>query len=184
MTTTPVRTMTFEEYLALPEDEELRHAEFVDGEVIVVNRPHGLHQRMQRKLLLALQEAAPAGHEVLTEWDWVTVGGSRVRDPELLVLSSELVDAPRLVEPPLLAVEVLSPDSVVRDLVDKRDEYAAAGLEHYLVARPYDTPALWYFRRHGNVLREQAYVLGATPLTLPEPFRPGVPLVPAELVRP
>ena len=130
MTITPLRTMTVEEHLALPEGEELRHAEFIDGEVIV------------------------------------------------------LVDAPRLVEAPLLAVEVLSPDSVIRDLVDERDEYAAAGLEHYLVARPYDTPALWYFRRDGDVLREQAYVLGPTPLTLPEPFRPGVPLVPAELVRP
>lgn len=98
---------------------------------------------------------------------------ARVRDPDLLVLRTELVDAPRLVEAPLLAVEVLSPYSVIRDLVDKRDEYAAAGLEHYLVARPYDTPALWYFRRDDDVLREQAYVLGHTPLTLPEPLRRG-----------
>ncbi|MDP9399311.1 MAG: Uma2 family endonuclease [Actinomycetota bacterium] len=108
MTLTPVRRMTFEEYLALPEDEELRHAEFVDGEVIVLNRPHGLHQRMQLQLAFALRRVAPVGYEVLTEWDWVTVAGSRVRDPELLVLRSELVDAPRLTEPPLLAVEVLS----------------------------------------------------------------------------
>ena len=68
--------------------------------------------------------------------------------------------------------------------MDKRDEYAAAGLEHYLVARPYDEPALWYFRRRGGVLREGAYVLGDTPLTLPEPFRGEVALVPSALVRP
>ena len=99
-------------------------------------------------------------------------------------MRSDLGDAPRLTEPPLLAVEVLSPDSVVRDLVDKRDEYAAAGLEHYLVARPYDVPALWYFRLTGDTLQEQAYVLGEQPLVLSEPFRPDVALVPAELVRP
>ncbi|MDP9399308.1 MAG: Uma2 family endonuclease [Actinomycetota bacterium] len=183
MTLTPVRIMTFEEYLALPESEDLRHAEFVDGEV-VVNRPHALHLVMQGNLYVALREAAPEGFTALFEWDWVTRAGARVRGPDLLVLRRELVEGARLVEPPLLALEVLSPDSVIRDLVDKRDEYADAGLEHYLVARPYDTPALWHFRRDGDVLREQAYVLGATPLTLPEPFRPGVPLVPAELVRP
>ena len=182
MTATPVRSMSFEDYLALPEDEEHRHAELVDGEVIVLNRPHGLHQRMQGNLYVALQRAAPPGFEPLIEWDWVTVPGSRVRDPDLLVLRSELVDAPRLTEAPLLAVEVLSPDSVVRDLVDKREEYAAAGLEHYLVARPYDVPALWYFRRVGDRLHERAYVLGEDALELPEPFRrPGTQLVPAAL---
>ena len=88
--------MTFEEYLALPDDGELRHAEFVDGDVIVMNRRHGLRRRMQRKLLVALQHAAPTGHEVLTEWDWVTVAGSPVSDPATCQADRGLCLAKRL----------------------------------------------------------------------------------------
>ena len=86
-------------------------------------------------------------------------------------------------QPPLLALEVLSPDSGLRDLLGKRIEYAAAGLERYLVAAPDAEPTLLYYERKGGALVERAYVVGGDRLTLPEPFDPLAPLVPVDLLR-
>lgn len=47
-----------------------------------------------------------------------------VRQPDLVVITHEQADWPRLESPPLLAVEVLSPASVERDVVTRRAEYA------------------------------------------------------------
>ena len=45
-----------------------------------------------------------------------------------------------------LAVEVISPSSVERDLVTKRDEFAAAGVPNYLVVDVRDeTPEVYLF---------------------------------------
>lgn len=183
MTVAAQRTMSVEEYLSLDHDEH-RHTELVEGALVEMNAPHGRHQRMAARLLLALVAAAPAGHEVLLEWGWVTVPGRTVREPDLMVVRSDLVDAAVLEEPPLLLVEVLSPDSGVRDLLDKREEYAGAGLERYLVASPGPAPTLVYYERAGQRLVERAFVAGAEALALPEPFDPAVALVPAELTRP
>lgn len=182
MTATPVTTMTVEDYLAL-DTERYRRAELVNGMLIEVNPPHGRHQLMAANLLVALRAAAPAGHSVLQEWGWVTHPGRSVREPDLMVVPSELVDAPVLTQPPLLAVEVLSPDSGLRDLLDKRAEYAAAGLGRYLVAAPDTSPALLYYESQGGALVERAFVAGRNALTLPEPFNPAAALVPMDLVR-
>ncbi len=175
-------TMTVEDYLAL-DSERYRRSELVDGMLVEVNPPHGRHQLMAANLLVALRAIAPAGHTVLQEWGWVTRAGHSVREPDLMVVPSQLVDAPLLEAPPLLAVEVLSPDSGLRDLLDKREEYAAAGLERYLIAAPDAEPTLLYYEREGGLLIERAYVVGDRRLSLPEPFDPLIPLVPVDLVR-
>ena len=96
-------TMTVEDYLAL--DAGLhRHAELVNGMLTEVNPPHGRHQLMAANLLVALRAVAAAGHSVLQEWGWVTRAGRSVREPDLMVVPSELVDAAVLTQPPLLAV--------------------------------------------------------------------------------
>jgi Uma2 family endonuclease len=48
------------------------------------------------------------------------------------------VDLPanRVYRPPTLAVEILSEGDENRDLVDKRDEYARAGIPHYWILDP------------------------------------------------
>ena len=183
MPATPSRALTLADYLAL-DDELRRHAELVDGVLVEVNPPFRLHQRMARNLLIALSTAAPSGYEVLQEWGWVTRPGNTAREPDLVVVPSDLVDANVAVleEPPLLAVEILSPDSGIRDTVEKREEYAAAGLGLYLVVSPAPSPSLLLLRRAaGGRLREDQFVVGSTPLTLPSPFDPETSLVPAEL---
>ena len=174
--TTPGRTMTLQEYLAL-DDERYRHAELVDGTLVEVNPPTLLHQRMARKLATALQQATPVGYEVLQEAGWATRPGSWVREPDLLVVPSELVDAAAslLEEAPLLVVEILSPDSGVRDLVEKREEYASAGLEHYLVASPAPASLTCFRRSRTASCARSATSRGRTPWPCLRRSLPGSP---------
>ena len=119
----------------------------------------------------------------MTVEDYLALDAERHRHAELV--DGMLIE----VTPPhgrhqLMAVEVLSPDSGLRDLFDKREEYAAAGLERYLVAAPdAAAPALLYYERQGGVFVERAYVVGRNRLTLPEPFDPLAAFSPVDLVR-
>ena len=87
-------------------------------------------------------------------WDWVLweLPTLSVREPDLLVVTHEQAMDDRLLVPPLLAVEDLSPTSFERDAVTKRRDYARAGLEHYWVLDP-DTPAVVAYRRRGSGAR-------------------------------
>ncbi|MDO5627430.1 MAG: Uma2 family endonuclease [Mobilicoccus sp.] len=75
----------------------------------------------------------------------------------------DLVVAPRIGQPPLrfssaevlLVVEVLSPSTAHTDLVDKRADYAAAGVPAYLIIDTrHDMPALTLHDEHGTTTGE------------------------------
>ncbi len=158
--------LTYDEWLSLPESNY--QVELVDGKVIV-NEPVPRHQRLLVRILSQLLRLCPPGYEVLPSLDWVlrSSNPALVRAPDLLILP-EGFDEPRLTSPPLLAVEILSPSTVRTDLIRKRDEYAKAGLQHYLVADP-DEPALAYYALSDGLLRE-VRPMSAEALELPEPF--------------
>lgn len=75
----------------------------------------------------------------------VAVPDLLVRQPNVVVVTHEQADGPRLEVPPLLAVEVLSPEGFERDVVTKRSEYARAGLEHYWIV-DVDVPEIVVYR--------------------------------------
>jgi Uma2 family endonuclease len=47
--------LTWENFLDLPDDPKYRHAELVDGELILVNPPTWLHQHVVMRLVVALE---------------------------------------------------------------------------------------------------------------------------------
>ena len=165
-----VGTMSLDEYLALDLPDVL--TELVDGQVVVMSSPAGPHQRLLTRLGIELAVACPAGYELLVgPVDWVLRGEPRatVRVPDLVVVRHEQADEPRLVEPPLLAVEVVSPTSFERDVVTKRHEYARAGLRHYWIARP-DTGEIVRYGRAGDELVEIGRLVAGAPVRIAEPF--------------
>ena len=75
--------------------------------------------------------------------------GGSAREPDILFVLREHLDRltpQRLVGPADLIVEVISPESVRRDQVEKRREYAAAGVTEYWLVdpRPSVTPLVIY----------------------------------------
>ena len=115
-------------------------AEWVDGEVILVPAETPSHN--DREGLLAAAVRLYVEHHGLGRVFAGTVpvrlpGRRRRRIPDLvfvagarphLILDTFIDGAPDLI------VEIVSPDSVTRDWVDKRDEYERAGVREYWVA--------------------------------------------------
>jgi Uma2 family endonuclease len=61
------------------------------------------------------------------------------REPDVLFVARDHLDrltAQRLLGPADLAVEIISDDSVTRDRIEKRDQYAAAGVPEYWLLDP------------------------------------------------
>lgn len=135
------RSMTWEAYLALPEDSR---AEYVDGEVLMTPAPSYQHQYIADELRAALRN-------VLAPWAVVTGAGwqlpgprRRQRIPDVLVVKRR-PDGRYVTDVPLLAVEVLSSNRS-DDLVRKTMEYFEAGLERYWIADPVDRSVSAYRR--------------------------------------
>lgn len=156
--------------------------EVVDGQPVVSPSPGGAHQRCVRRLLLALNAASPPDHEVMVApWDWVLWEMPRltIRQPDLVVVRSDLAKADRLLEPPLLAVEVISAGSFERDTVTKRAEYAKAGLSDYWIVDP-ESAEVFVHRRVGDELRLREVVDATSPCTITSPFPVALDLGPVD----
>lgn len=159
--------LTLEDFEALGEEVRI---EVVDGIPVMSPDPTVRHQRAAARLVRLFDDAAPPGWVSLGPVDWmISEVPLTIREPDVVVVPYRLVaeDAKRLVEAPLLAVEVLSPGSYERDLITKRYQYAAAGLRHYWVVGP-DLPEVVVFG--GAELAEVARAAGDEELHLHEPF--------------
>lgn len=174
----PLQTVA--DYLAAFPDEENRPVDVVAGQPVMSPSPTGQHQMCIVALLQLLMDAAPSGCMAIpSPWDWVLWEHPlQTRQPDVVVVTREQARAPRLTSPPLLAVEVLSPTSVERDAVAKREEYARAGLEHHWIV-DHETPRVHVFRAGGGQLRLVQQVAGDGRLDLTEPF--PVSLTPSQL---
>jgi Uma2 family endonuclease len=161
--------VTFEEYLAWP--ETMQPCEFVDGRPIMSPSPEARHQLAVVQLVLALAAAMPPGFDVVTApIDWVLQAAPlRIRQPDVAVVTAAQARGVRLTEPPLLVVEVLSHTSRERDLVTKRREYAAAGLEWYWLV-DIDVPQILTLRNVDGELVPAGSAVGPESLVVAEPF--------------
>jgi Uma2 family endonuclease len=140
MTITAIRKLTFEEYLTYDDGTDKRY-EFNDGELVEMSPPIGLHERIVAFLCFFLtlevkRQSSPYcvranGVEIWT--------GKRTRRPDVCVLSKQqeldiLKKAAILFSPPLLVIEVVSPDYRNVDRQDKWSEYQSIGvLEYWIV---------------------------------------------------
>jgi len=136
----PVGPLTYDDVQQFP-DDGLRY-ELVDGELLVSPSPGIAHQRCVTRLVGLLLAAVPAELEVIVGlYDWY-VRPTTYFEPDLLVVRRDArLGERRTLDPPVLAVEVLSPSTRLRDLGLKRRAYEDAGLPWYWVVDP-DDPAL------------------------------------------
>ena len=137
--------MSLEEYLNFDDGTDTRY-ELDNGELIVTPPESDLNRRIGSFLLsLFFQLGIPTYRlRIGTE---IVVLGSRAttRFPDLMVLSEELATALEGssrstimsdMPPPLLVVEVVSPNQENRDYRYKRSEYAARRIPEYWIVDP------------------------------------------------
>ncbi|MFD1662877.1 Uma2 family endonuclease [Streptomyces caeni] len=110
------------------------HTELIDGSLVFVSPQTSFHMRTIRLLDIALLDQAPDGFDVYREFT-VTLDRHNRPEPDVLVVRAGADTGPRdtrlLPEDVILAVEVVSEDSVQRDREAKPHKYAAAGIPHF-----------------------------------------------------
>ncbi len=131
---------TFEEFLAHYRDEDL-WAEWVHGEVVVMSPASARHQIMVwflAQLLSLYVEVHTLGRVLLAPF-LMRLGPDVAREPDILFVRQE--NLARLKEthldgPADLVVEVVSPESRLRDRGTKFAEYEMAGVPEYWLIDP------------------------------------------------
>jgi Uma2 family endonuclease len=127
--------MSYEEYLALPEDG--RQAEWVDGEAIIFMPPNIRHQLLSGFLFFLLNGFAGLfnlGRVIAAPVEMRTRPDGPARETDILFVAREHVGrltSQRLAGPADLVVEIVSDESATRDRREKFLEYAAAGVPEY-----------------------------------------------------
>ena len=145
MTVATAQKMTLEEFLSYDDGTDNWY-ELENGELINMPAESEINRRIATFLFaLFLQIGIPSYR--LTMKTEVAVSGSRVsvRIPDLMILSEELAIAMQgasrsivLMDmpPPVLVVEVVSPNQEKRDYRYKKTEYAARGIAEYWIVDP------------------------------------------------
>ena len=133
-------TWTEEQYLRIT-DQTNRLIEFTDGSIEVLPMPTDKHQNILAFLFLALHTLLyPLGGKVQFAPLRLIIPQRKFREPDLLVLLD--ADDPRRQNARWLGadlvMEIVSPDNPERDKVEKRADYASAGIPEYWIIDPQD----------------------------------------------
>ncbi|HJP73057.1 MAG TPA: Uma2 family endonuclease [Pseudonocardiaceae bacterium] len=144
--------------------------ELIDGELLVSPAPQTDHQEIVAELLGRLRAARPRGMTVLAAPLAVQLSDKTELQPDLLAAPTAAFARKNLPEPPSLAVEVISPSSVMNDLNRKKRIYERYGVPNYWVIDPIER-SLVAFELDGNGQYQiVAKVAGDEPFEATEPF--------------
>lgn len=175
---THLHPLTYDEVRQFP-DDGYRY-ELVDGELLVTPAPNTAHQRAVTQLTVLIAQAVPEELETLVgPVDWY-VRATTYFEPDLVVVRRDAAaDGQRLLDPPVLVVEVLSPSTRYRDVGLKLRAYEDAGLGWYWVVDPAE-PRLTVHRLVEGRFVPQASVAGDERYVAEAPF--PVEVTPSALV--
>jgi Uma2 family endonuclease len=109
--------------------------EYIDGEIVERNMGKWEHSRIQ--ILLGawfVQNEAAWRVQGATEWRTL-VSGTRIRIPDLVLVPSG-PQADVLADPPILVVEILSPDDTYTDTENRARDYQQMGVQTIWIIDP------------------------------------------------
>lgn len=138
--------LSYEEFLKLYDEDA--HAEWVDGEVIILSPASNRHQDLVRFLTVILNVYVERHNlGVIRPAPFQMRVGLSGREPDLLFVAQEHLE--RLKEsyldgPADLVIEISSPESRLRDRGEKLAEYELAGVREYWLLDPEEKRADFY----------------------------------------
>jgi Uma2 family endonuclease len=168
---------TIEQYLAMT-DHSRRLLEYTDGSIELLPMPTDKHQVISRFLLFALFAFIERlGGTVLYAPLRLRIREGKFREPDLLLVRD--ADDPRRQNSYWLGadlvVEIVSPDDPERDTVEKRADYAEAGIPEYWIVHPDDETITVLTLHDGTYIEHgvfrrgeqaQSHLLGALSLSV------------------
>jgi Uma2 family endonuclease len=153
-----------DDYLHLP---GRRLIEFVDGKIEVLEMPSERHQRIiifLLGLLTGFVNPRGLGFVIVSPFK-VKLRSGKFREPDLMFLFAENYHKrhEQFWDGADLVVEVVSPDDPERDIIQKRIEYAQAGIGEYWLVNPLNESITVFtlpegmttYREHGVFSKEQ-----------------------------
>jgi Uma2 family endonuclease len=136
----PLGKITYEEFLEWADEDT--YAEWVDGEVILLSPPGFVHQDLAtflNSLLRMFAESRRLGTVIAAPFQMRLDAPRSGREPDVIFVSNEHLHRFKKVYldgPADLVVEIVSPDSVTRDRIEKYREYETAGVTEYWILDP------------------------------------------------
>jgi Uma2 family endonuclease len=110
------------------------HTELIDGSLVFVSPQASFHARIVDLLVFSLRQSAPDDLRVRREMS-VILGPSQRPEPDLIVIKADAVrdddETFYRAADVALVVEVVSPESVIRDRKRKPLLYAEVGIPHF-----------------------------------------------------
>ncbi|MDO8141240.1 MAG: Uma2 family endonuclease [Candidatus Brocadiales bacterium] len=146
---------TYEDYLKTPEDKRY---ELINGELIMTPSPIPNHQRISGKLEFVLRKFITENNlgEVFDAPCDVYLDNENVVQPDILFISKDRLDIigeKNIQGAPNLVVEIISENSVYRDMVQKKRLYARFNVKEYWIVIPEEEEIEVY------ILEDNAYQL-------------------------
>lgn len=172
------RPFTVRDLEDMPDDGN--RYELIDGALLVSPALGLRHQTVVLELAVRLREVRSRGLRVLVAPFAVRPSLDTEVQPDVIVARDEDLTEKNLPVAPLLAVEVLSPSSVLNDFNNKKAVYERFGVSSYWVIDPLD-PSLTVFELDENGRYQQiAEVDGDKAFEATQPY--PVRIVPSELL--
>jgi Uma2 family endonuclease len=148
VTSSPLPKMTYEEFLDWYDEE--RHAEWVDGEVILMGPVSTRHQLLVSFLGALIQlwvEDRQSGLALIAPFQMKLSLRPSGREPDVLFIARERLELLKhnyFDGGADLTIEITSPDSRTRDRKHKYHEYEQAGVREYWIIDPLRSQAEFY----------------------------------------
>jgi Uma2 family endonuclease len=173
---------TVEDLERMPDDG--RRYELLDGVLLVSPAPGAPHQKVVGQLVADLIAACPKNMVVLPAPFSVRPSGDTEVQPDVLVTRYEDLTATMkdLATAPLLAVEVLSPSTVLIDINTKKALYQRMGVPNYWIIDPLEARLIAYELDEAGNYVQVAEVKDEDVFEAERPF--PVRVVPADLLGP
>lgn len=173
------RPFTVTDLEATPDDG--RRYELIDGELLVSPAPGWSHQEAATALCAILRAACPRDLRVIPAPFAVRMNQFNELQPDVLVARFTDLTELNLPAAPLLAVEVISPSSGLRDRSLKKAVYERMGVRSCWLVDPDRTrPTVTAYDLHDGRYREIAAVTGHESWQASMPF--PVTVIPADLI--
>ena len=135
--------VSYEEFMEIYEKSDLR-MEFINGEIIVLGSPSTDHQEISGNLYVLLRSYLKGSHCKVfyspfdVHFHKKDIKEPDVCQPDLLIacdLEANVIDG-RYMGTPTLVIEILSPSTQRRDLVDKLNTFMLSGVKEYWIVHP------------------------------------------------
>lgn len=146
------KKVSYEEFMEIYENSDLR-MEYINGEIVILGSPNAFHQDISANLLVLMRsylkgKPCKVYHAPFDVHFWKKdFKDPDVMQPDLLIacdVEHNLNEKGRYMGTPSMVVEILSPGTRSKDMVDKLNTYMISGVKEFWVVDPKSKTVLVY----------------------------------------